>query len=434
MADRPQTIAYPAPDARPRPRRRPSRWRRTSSCCSAPPATWPGASCCPAWPTWRCRRWRPDVRVVGTVAGRHRHRRVPRARPRGGRRVRHRTRSTRRSGTTSRSRLPYVPQGAGPEAPGGGGRGGRGRARRPDVRRLHYLTRAAEGRAEAVIAMLRDADLVERSGSSWRSRSAPTWTARSSSTTSCTRSSTSRRSSGSTTSSARRRRRTSSRSASPTACSSRSGTATSSTTSRSTSPRRSAWTSGPSFYEATGAYKDMVVTHLFQVLAFVAMEPPTALEPRAISEEKNKVFRSMLPIDPRDVVRGQYSGYRDEDGRRPGLGHRDVHRAAGATSTTGAGPACRSTCAPARRWPRACGSSRSRSRRRRGACSRPDSGVGARGPGPPDLRPRRRRREVSLSFYGKRPGPGHAAGQAVACSSPRRRRTGPATSSRPTSG
>ena len=43
----------------------------------------------------------------------------------------------------------------------------------------------------------------------------------------------------------------------------------------------------------------MVVTHLFQVLAFVAMEPPTALEPRAISEEKNKVFRSMLPIHAR---------------------------------------------------------------------------------------------------------------------------------------
>ena len=68
------------------------------------------------------------------------------------------------------------------------------------------------------------------------------------------------------------------------------------------------------FYEVTGAYKDMVVTHLFQVLAFVAMEPPTALEPRAISEEKNKVFRSMLSLDPREVVRGQYSGYRDEEG------------------------------------------------------------------------------------------------------------------------
>ena len=68
------------------------------------------------------------------------------------------------------------------------------------------------------------------------------------------------------------------------------------------------------FYEATGAYKDMVVTHLFQVLAFVAMEPPTALEPRAISEEKNKVFRSLLPIDPANVVRGQVSGYKDQPG------------------------------------------------------------------------------------------------------------------------
>jgi glucose-6-phosphate 1-dehydrogenase len=68
------------------------------------------------------------------------------------------------------------------------------------------------------------------------------------------------------------------------------------------------------FYEVTGAYKDMVVTHLFQVLAFVAMEPPTALEPRAISEEKNKVFRSLLPIEPSQVVRGQYAGYKDEIG------------------------------------------------------------------------------------------------------------------------
>src|SRR5215210_6734960 len=71
------------------------------------------------------------------------------------------------------------------------------------------------------------------------------------------------------------------------------------------------------FYEATGAYRDMVVTHLFQVLAFVAMEPPTALEPRAISEEKNKVFRSMKPIDPANVVRGQFGGYRDLPGVAP---------------------------------------------------------------------------------------------------------------------
>ena len=71
------------------------------------------------------------------------------------------------------------------------------------------------------------------------------------------------------------------------------------------------------FYEATGAYRDMVVTHLFQVMAFMAMEPPTSLEPKAISEEKNKVFRSLLPIEPQHVVRGQYTGYLDEKGVSP---------------------------------------------------------------------------------------------------------------------
>jgi glucose-6-phosphate 1-dehydrogenase len=72
-----------------------------------------------------------------------------------------------------------------------------------------------------------------------------------------------------------------------------------------------------SFYESTGAFRDMVVTHLFQILAFMAMESPTSLEPGPISEEKNKVFRSMLPIDPKDVVRGQYNGYRSEPGVDP---------------------------------------------------------------------------------------------------------------------
>jgi glucose-6-phosphate 1-dehydrogenase len=68
------------------------------------------------------------------------------------------------------------------------------------------------------------------------------------------------------------------------------------------------------FYEQTGAFRDMVVTHLFQIVAFMAMEPPTSLEPGPISEEKNKVFRCMMEIDPKDVVRGQYSGYRAEAG------------------------------------------------------------------------------------------------------------------------
>ena len=72
-----------------------------------------------------------------------------------------------------------------------------------------------------------------------------------------------------------------------------------------------------SFYEGTGAFRDMVVTHLFQILAFMAMEPPTSLDPQSITEEKNKVFRSMLPLDISQVVRGQYEGYRDIPGVDP---------------------------------------------------------------------------------------------------------------------
>ncbi len=68
------------------------------------------------------------------------------------------------------------------------------------------------------------------------------------------------------------------------------------------------------FYEATGAFKDMVVTHLFQILGFMAMEPPTALSGGPINEEKNKVFRSMRPLDVTEVVRGQYEGYLDIPG------------------------------------------------------------------------------------------------------------------------
>ncbi len=68
------------------------------------------------------------------------------------------------------------------------------------------------------------------------------------------------------------------------------------------------------FYEGTGAYRDMVVTHLFHVLGFVAMEPPTTLDARSIGEETGKVFRSVQPIDPDCVIRGQYAGYRDGAG------------------------------------------------------------------------------------------------------------------------
>jgi len=68
------------------------------------------------------------------------------------------------------------------------------------------------------------------------------------------------------------------------------------------------------FYDATGAYRDMVVTHLFQVLGFIAMEPPTSLAAKPLRDEKGKVFDALKPIDVRHVVRGQYEGYRSIHG------------------------------------------------------------------------------------------------------------------------
>ncbi|MDP9167642.1 MAG: glucose-6-phosphate dehydrogenase [Actinomycetota bacterium] len=68
------------------------------------------------------------------------------------------------------------------------------------------------------------------------------------------------------------------------------------------------------FYESTGCFRDMITTHLCQVLGFVAMEPPVHLDERSLRNEKAKVFAAMQPLDPQRVVFGQYDGYRDEDG------------------------------------------------------------------------------------------------------------------------
>jgi glucose-6-phosphate 1-dehydrogenase len=71
------------------------------------------------------------------------------------------------------------------------------------------------------------------------------------------------------------------------------------------------------FYEGTGAFRDMIVTHLLQVLAFVVMEPPTSFSAKALVNETVKVFESMQPITPDDVVFGQYDGYRRAVGVAP---------------------------------------------------------------------------------------------------------------------
>jgi glucose-6-phosphate 1-dehydrogenase len=68
------------------------------------------------------------------------------------------------------------------------------------------------------------------------------------------------------------------------------------------------------FFEQTGTFRDMIVTHLFQVLGFVAMEPPTSLAAKQLQAENTKVFEAMSPLDGGRTVRGQYRGYRDEPG------------------------------------------------------------------------------------------------------------------------
>jgi len=68
------------------------------------------------------------------------------------------------------------------------------------------------------------------------------------------------------------------------------------------------------FYESAGTLRDVVQNHLFQIVALLAVEPPGHQDYGAVHAEKLKVFRAMRPLEPDDLVRGQYAGYRDEPG------------------------------------------------------------------------------------------------------------------------
>jgi glucose-6-phosphate 1-dehydrogenase len=72
------------------------------------------------------------------------------------------------------------------------------------------------------------------------------------------------------------------------------------------------------FYDATGANRDVLQNHLLQILAHVAMDPPTGEESEAMRDQKASLLKAVRPIEPADVVRGQYRGYRDIAGVRPG--------------------------------------------------------------------------------------------------------------------
>lgn len=69
-----------------------------------------------------------------------------------------------------------------------------------------------------------------------------------------------------------------------------------------------------SFYDEAGALRDVVQNHLLQVTALLAMEAPVGHEAAAMRSEKQRLFQAMRPLDPAQVVRGQFRGYRDEKG------------------------------------------------------------------------------------------------------------------------
>jgi glucose-6-phosphate 1-dehydrogenase len=71
------------------------------------------------------------------------------------------------------------------------------------------------------------------------------------------------------------------------------------------------------FYEEAGAIRDVIQNHLMQIVAFLAMEPPVNTEGESLRDEKVKVLKSIRPIAPKNLCRGQFRGYRQEPGVAP---------------------------------------------------------------------------------------------------------------------
>jgi len=71
------------------------------------------------------------------------------------------------------------------------------------------------------------------------------------------------------------------------------------------------------FYEEAGAIRDVIQNHLLQVLACLMMDPPTGEECDPIRDEKSRILKAIRPLAPGDVVRGQFKGYRQEEGVAP---------------------------------------------------------------------------------------------------------------------
>ncbi len=118
------------------------------------------------------------------------------------------------------------------------------------------------------------------------------------------------------------------------------------------------------YYEGAGALRDLVQNHMLQLLTLLTMEPPIAFEADRLRDEKLKVLEAIVPPRVEDVPhdgraravragrlgRGGGSRLSRGGGRRTRTRGPRPTRRCGCTSPTGAGPACRSTCAPASGW------------------------------------------------------------------------------------
>ena len=82
------------------------------------------------------------------------------------------------------------------------------------------------------------------------------------------------------------------------------------------------------FYDQTGAIRDVVQNHLFQILANLAMEPPVRTDSETIRDEKVKVLKAIPPLEAKNLVRGQFRGYRKENGVAPDSQSRNLRRSA----------------------------------------------------------------------------------------------------------
>ena len=106
------------------------------------------------------------------------------------------------------------------------------------------------------------------------------------------------------------------------------------------------------FYDSVGALRDVMQNHLLQMVALFAMEQPVNEHSKALRDEKAKVLQAARPVDPGNYVRGQYRRLPSTSPAWPPTPTPRPSARSASTSTRPGGAVCRSSCGPARPWPR----------------------------------------------------------------------------------